>query len=246
MPTFERDDTALYYEEHDSEEHGNGCPVLLLAPGGMRSTVDAWSRAPWNPIDRLSDRYRVIAMDQRNAAGRSRAPIAAGDGWGTFTDDQLALMDHLGHERFHAVGMCIGGPYCMGLIQRAPDRIASAVLMQPIGRSTDNGDAFRQMYDGWAKELRDKRPDVDAAAWDAFRERLFGGDFLFNVDRDFVRQCRTPLLILMGNDLYHPEAISREVAELAPDAELIEDWKQGAGVEAGIERVRAFLDAHSG
>ena len=61
MPVFKRDDVELYYEEH-----GTGFPVLLIAPGGMRSAVSFWERTPWNPIDQLAPHYRVIAMDQRN------------------------------------------------------------------------------------------------------------------------------------------------------------------------------------
>ena len=49
----------------------------------------------------------------------------------------------------------------------------------------------------------------------------------------------------MGNDLYHPEAISREVADLAPRAELIEDWKEGAAVQASAQRVVEFLQTHA-
>ena len=85
MPTFNRGDVSLYYEEH-----GKGFPVLMIAPGGMRSTVSFWEKAPWNPIPLLAAHYRVIAMDQRNAGG-SKAPIRATDGWRVYTEDQLAL-----------------------------------------------------------------------------------------------------------------------------------------------------------
>ncbi len=86
MPFFERDNVKLYYEEH-----GEGFPVLLIAPGGMRSAVPFWYNTPWNPIEQLSPHYRVIAMDQRNA-GQSVGPISASDSWHTFTGDQLALL----------------------------------------------------------------------------------------------------------------------------------------------------------
>ena len=49
-------------------------------------------------------------MDQRNA-GRSHAPLRATDGWQTYTDDQVALLDHLGLETAHVMGMCVGGPF---------------------------------------------------------------------------------------------------------------------------------------
>jgi len=238
MPTFEQGDVTLYYEEH-----GQGFPVLLIAPGGMRSTISFWERTPWNPVDDLSGEFRVIAMDQRNA-GRSKAPIGADDGWQVYTRDQLALMDHLGAERFHVAGMCIGGPYAMGLIEAAPERVASAVLFQPIGLM-DNRQAFYDMFDSWAEELKPERTDVSPQAWDSFKHNMYDGDFLFNVDRDFVRRCQTPLLVLCGADLYHPAPISHEVADLAPNARIIEHWKEGDARESARAAVREFLRSNT-
>jgi pimeloyl-ACP methyl ester carboxylesterase len=178
-------------------------------------------------------------MDQRNA-GQSSAPITASDSWHVYTDDQLALLDHLGVDQFHVAGMCIGGPYVMGLIERAPQRVTSAVLFQPIGLD-NNRDAFYAMFDSWADKLKPERPEVPEEAWASFRESMYGGDFLFNVDRDFVATCRTPLLVLCGRDLYHPESTSREIAELAPNATFIEYWKEGEDLERAKTAVAEFL-----
>src|SRR5687768_6171871 len=102
MPSFERDGVTIHYEEQ-----GTGFPLLLLAPGGMRSVIERWESAPFDPRKELSSDFRVIAMDQRNA-GRSRAPVSASDGWQTYAQDQLALLDQLGIERCHLLGGCIG------------------------------------------------------------------------------------------------------------------------------------------
>jgi pimeloyl-ACP methyl ester carboxylesterase len=238
VPVFENGAVELYYEER-----GEGFPVLLIAPGGMRSAVPFWEGTPWNPVADLADRYRVIAMDQRNA-GRSKGPVTADDGWHTYTRDQLALLDHLGVESFHVAGMCIGGPYCFGLVAAAPDRVASAVLFQTIGL-VDNRQAFYDMFDSWAAELKPQRPEVPPEAWERFKHNMYDGDFLFNVDRDFVAGCRTPLLVLCGNDLYHPRQTSLDIAALAPRAEFIEHWKEGDAQTAARARVRAFLEAHT-
>lgn len=150
-------------------------------------------------------------------------------------------MDHLGVERFHVVGMCIGGPFCMGLIQAAPGRVVSAVLFQPIGLD-GNREAFYQMFDGWADELRaTSHCAVADEDWNRFRSNMYDSDFLFNADRDFVRACETPLLVLAGNNLYHPASISREVAELAPNAALIRRWKDGQDIRAAKAQVATFL-----
>lgn len=239
MPVYERDGASIYFEEH-----GSGFPLLLIAPGGMRSAISFWQNTPWNPIEQLSDRYRVIAMDQRNA-GQSTAPVSVHDGWSTYTADQLGLMDHLGIDQFHVAGMCIGGPYCLGLIQAAPERIASATLFQTIGRD-DNAQAFYTMFDDWAADLQDSMPEVDAGAWSAFRENMYGGDqVLFNVDETFVAQCQTPLLVLMGDDLYHPQSSSRLVAEHAPNVEFIEQWKEGDARRQAMSAFADFLTRHT-
>jgi pimeloyl-ACP methyl ester carboxylesterase len=239
MPQLEREGLSLYYEEH-----GDGFPLLLFAPGGMRSSVEVWERAPWHPIRELASEFRVIAMDQRNA-GRSRATVRPGDGWHSYAADHVALLDHLGIERCLALGGCIGSSFALGLIASLPGRVAAAVLQNPIGLH-DNRDLFYALFDGWAAELASSQPGMDAAAWGAFRERMYGGDFVFNVSRDFVRSCRTPLLVLAGSDPYHPAPISRELAAVAPNAELIEGWKEPEALPGTVARVRQFLRDHAG
>jgi pimeloyl-ACP methyl ester carboxylesterase len=238
MPFFEQGDVKLYYEEE-----GQGFPLLLIAPGGMRSAVGFWKGTPWNPITQLSPRYRVIAMDQRNA-GRSTAPISAEDGWPTYTADQLALMDHLGCDRFAVAGMCIGGSYIMALAAAAPERVAAGVVFQTIGLD-HNREAFYDMFDDWAKELKASRPDIPDHAWESFKQNMYGVDgFLFTADDDQTRSCTTPLLVLLGNDLYHPESSSRRLAELAPNATLVEHWKEPEHHPAAMAAVEQFLDAN--
>lgn len=238
MPIFTRGEITLYYEEQ-----GKGFPLLLIAPGGMRSAVSFWDKTPWNPIVQLAPHYRVIAMDQRNA-GRSSAPIRATDSWHVYTEDQLALLDYLGVDRFHVAGMCIGGSYCMGLIQAAPQRVAAAVLFQPIGL-LNNRPAFFEMFDSWSKEQHAAHPEASDTTWEAFKQTMYGGDFLFNVSREFVARCPSPLLVLLGNDLYHPEATSREIVALAPNATLIERWKEPEHQAAAKTAIERFLAAHT-
>ena len=241
MATFERDGVSIHYQVR-----GGGFPVLLIAPGGMKSVISMWeTTTPWNPIEQLSSDYQVVAMDQRNA-GTSSAPISGDDGWHTYIGDQLALMDHLGADRFHVVGMCIGGPYSMGLIEAAPERVASNVLFQPIGLD-NNREAFYEMFDSWADVLRTtSHTDVPADDWTRFRSNMYDGDkLLFNLDRDFVRACTTPLLVLAGSDLYHPASTSKAIAELAPNVELIENWKESPDREAAMEKTAAFLRRNS-
>jgi pimeloyl-ACP methyl ester carboxylesterase len=238
MPAFERAGVSLYYEES-----GAGYPLLLFAPGGMRSSIEFWRHSPFDPIAELSPHFRVIAMDQRNA-GRSRGPLSASDGWHTYTADHLALLDYLGVQRCHVMGGCIGSSYCLALIKAAPERVSAAVLQNPIGLSGGNHGAFVEMFDNWATALKRNDAGLNDAMLSSFRQIMYGGEFVFSVSRDFVRSCATPMLILAGADLYHPAETSRDIAALAPNAELDLNWKTPEVLPATIAKVRAFLESH--
>ena len=239
MPRFTRSgDITIRYESH-----GEGFPILAIAPGGMKSVRERWGTAPYDPVARLAERYRVITMDQRNA-GESWAPVSSRDGWAQYTEDQLALLDHLGVERFVAMGMCIGGPYALRLCLSAPERARGAVLFQPIGLD-DNRDAFFDMFDQWASSMEDDHPEALGEAWTSLKTNMFGGEFLFGASRGDAAACETPMLVLMGDDHYHPQSVSRELTEIAPNATLIERWKKGTDLDAAAEAIDAFLARHT-
>jgi pimeloyl-ACP methyl ester carboxylesterase len=236
MPTFQRGDATIHYETH-----GEGRPILALAPGGMRSTASAWAKAPFNPVTGLTG-HRVITMDQRNA-GDSTAPVTGDEGWGTYAADQLALLDHLGVERCDLIGMCIGGAFIARLLTTAPERFDRVVAMQPIGLA-GNRDAFHEIFDGWAAELGPAHPEAGPEAWAAYRAALYDGeDPLFSVPTDALAGVSSPLLVLRGNDRYHPIAASELMAATVPGARLVERWKEPEHLPATAETITAFLPA---
>jgi len=203
-----------------------------------------WSHAPWSPIDALADRYRVVAMDQRNA-GESVAPITAADGWPSYAADQLALMDHLGIDRFSVIGMCIGGAFIMSLLVRAPERVRAAVAMQPVGFD-GNRQEFRSIFEEWRATIGDTHPEASDEDWDGCWTNLFGNDhLLWSVPDDQLKGISTPLLVLQGDDVYHPKRASRVLAETAPSATLIERWKDPADQPAARAAVDQFLAEHA-
>jgi pimeloyl-ACP methyl ester carboxylesterase len=238
MSVFENGAVSIHYDRE-----GDGYPVLLIAPGGMRSASELWFNMPWNPRTALTDRYTTIGMDQRNA-GRSSAPVSGRDGWATYAADQLGLLDHLGIERCHVVGMCIGGPYIIGLLTSAPERFTAAVLLQPVGID-ENRQAFHEMFDQWADGLRDRHPEASDEDWTGFRSNMWDGEFVLTATPEQVAACSTPMLVAMGNDLYHPQSTSRRIAELAPGATLVEQWKDGEALVAIDATIRDFLAAHT-
>jgi pimeloyl-ACP methyl ester carboxylesterase len=246
MPMLERPDGHIHYEVH-----GSGFPVLLFAPGGMRSRIAMWQTPQGGPPRPWVDwttalpaaGFTAIAMDQRNA-GRSLTAIRAEDGWHTYTADHLALMDHLGHRRFAVLGGCIGGTYCLTALQAAPERIPCAVLQNPIGLHPEHPGYFPDSHAEWSVEQRAARPDLSTVALAGFGRNMWDGDFVFGVGRDFVSGCRTPCLLLPGSDIPHPAATSTELAALLPAVEVLQDWRGPAHLAEQEHRVLAFLGRH--
>jgi pimeloyl-ACP methyl ester carboxylesterase len=239
MPFVERAGASIYYEQR-----GSGDALLLLAPGGLNSSVQFWGRMPLNPLEAFADEFRVIAMDQRNA-GQSRGPLETDDPWASYARDQLAVLDHLGVERAQVIGCCIGCSFIFELIEQAPERVASGVLMQPIGHDETNPGTFGpQTWEPWGQALVDGGATFDAATLDRFGHGLFDSDFVFSVDRSFLRGAKTPLLLLYGNDRAHPRGVSVELAALLPNVEGVERWRDPDAAPAATERMREFLRAH--
>ena len=232
MPFLQRGDASIYYEEY-----GSGYPVLLFSPGSLQSTIDAWHRAPWDPTVELASEYHVIAMDQRNA-GRSTAPISSHDNWETYLQDHIALLDHLGLERVHVMGACIGVSFALRLIKEQPRRVSATVMQQPIGAN-----APRSVSDGFARwrAALSSHPEATDAVLQQFHDNLYGPLFVYSVTREFVKSCTTPMAVLPGNDQAHPYEIAEELAQLAPNAEFIPDWKQRPALDSAFGRVREFL-----
>ena len=158
MSFYEKGSVRIHYEET-----GSGFPLLMIAGGGLNSTISGLTGgSPFNPVEEFKRDYRCIYADLRNAnGGQSSGPLEIDRPWDSFTDDHLALMDHLGIDKFMVLGFCIGGPFIWNLLRRAPDRIVAAVLAQPSGSRPEMRDLF---YEGnmknWGPELIKRRPDI--------------------------------------------------------------------------------------
>jgi len=183
-------------------------------------------------------------MDQRNAGGRSRAPITAQDNWDTYTADHIALLDHLKVDRCHLYGQCIGGSFILNMLKAQPQRVASAVLAQPIGRVGAMPSGRTPRFQMWADSLKD-HPEATDQVLDAVYQNLYGRGFVYCVDRAFVSTVTTPCLVLAGNDEAHPLPISEELAKLLPNCDFVREWKTGDALTSARARVTEFLAKHT-
>ena len=245
MPFYTKGDVRIRYEEA-----GSGFPLLATPGGGLNSRVSNWPTQVFNAMEEFKNDFRCITMDQRNASGgESTGPVQTDDPWGAFADDQLGLMDHLGIREFSFIGYCIGGPFALKLIERAPERVLAAVLCQPVGHHKELPDA---MYDSgrdvWGSELCTSRSDVTMETVEKYLHNLYRlqPDFMYSVSRDFARSCQTPMLVMPDDTPAHSYEAAMDLVALAPQAEVtVYPWKESPDVKARtISQARDFLLAH--
>jgi pimeloyl-ACP methyl ester carboxylesterase len=242
---YEKGPVRIHYTEA-----GSGFPLLLIAGGGLNSTISGLARGPFDAIAEFKGEYHCIASDLRNAIeGQSSGPLEIDRPWDSFTDDHIGVMDHLGINKFMVMGFCIGGPLVWNLLKRAPDRVVAAVLAQPSGSRPEARDMF---YEGnmktWGPALVAKRHDITMETVDKFLTKMYRNnpDFVITVTRDFVRNCQTPVLILPDDIPAHPYAVAMEAAMLAPHAEVsMFPWKEPKErIPLAVRQIRSFLRAH--
>jgi pimeloyl-ACP methyl ester carboxylesterase len=227
---------------------------------------------PWNELPAKSDdtaaadddddaiatphqhnHFFLIGMDQR-FANRSTGAIQKGDGWHTFLQDQIALLDCLEIQKCHLLGSCIGPSYAFQLMKHAPERFGRCVMLQPIGltkRTTEPGesweglntDASWRWFGDWANEMIETQKSSDLQLLRQLHDNMFLHDFVFSVTRQEAARIQHPLLVFMGKDIFHPSETSRQIARIAPRTELVQVWRD-AGPEKLAEaarKIEAFL-----
>ena len=244
---YEKGSVRIYYEEA-----GSGFPLMLLPGGGLNSTIAGLkSGNPFPAIEEFKGEYRCITADLRNApSGQSTGPVEVDRPWESYADDQLGLMDHLGIDKFMVMGFCIGGPFIWSLLKRAPNRIAGAVVAQPVGWRPEMRDPKYpgNFWKGWPAQINAKRPEIPVQTAEQFTIRMFetNPDFVFTVTRDFVRGCQNPILVMPDDVPAHPYAVAMECAMLAPKAEVsIFPWKEPKErIPLAVRQIHSFLKAH--
>ena len=246
MKFFQKGNVRIRYQEW-----GSGFPLLLISGGGLNGSIRGTLNSPFNPVDEFSNEFRCIAFDPRNSNnGESTGPLDVERPWDSHADDQIALMDHLGIDRFMVLGFCIGGPFTWNLLERAPKRVVAAVLAQPSGSRPEARDLFYENnIKGWGPELVKRRPEITMAQVDQFLTRMYrtNPDFVFTVTREFVKSCQTPVLILPDDIPAHPYAVAMEAAMLAPNAQVsLYPWKEPKDrLPLAVRHVRSFLKANT-
>lgn len=114
---------------------GDGPPLLMYSPGGFDATLEKWRTqgiyARIRLLDHLPDKYRCIVFDRREC-GQSGGRVEALR-WEDYAAQGRGLLDHLGIERAHLLGACMGCCPVLAFAVAQPERVLSMVLYWPVG-----------------------------------------------------------------------------------------------------------------
>ncbi len=208
MPTASIGDIQLYYDQS-----GHGEPLLLIR--GLGADSNAWVRQ--RP---LSGCYRTITFDNRGV-GRSSKPPGP---YSTrqMADEAAAVLDHLGVDRAHVVGVSMGGMIAQELALNHRSRVGALVLACTYPEPDGVAHAMRS----GAFEHFTGSPATDAEA---------AADLLAALDPLALFQYMLPAV-------FSGRFIREELATLGP--QLTAGFKYGFSVEALLAQTAACL-AHS-
>ncbi len=168
MERIEANGVALAYELSGSD----AAPTVVL------SHSLAAASGMWEPqVTALSGPYRILSYDMRGH-GESDAPEGPYS-FEMLADDVAGLMDALGIERAHFVGLSIGGMIGQHFALRHPDKVDRLALCSTTSRVPAEG---RPMWDQRIKDVVEQGMESQVAPT---IDRWFTPDFL-NGDPDAV------------------------------------------------------------
>ena len=256
MPTIDIDGRNIYYEEH-----GEGEPLLGVM--GLAADTLAWTLQ----VPAFSQRHRTVVFDNRDV-GRS-SYVEADYDVADMAQDALALADALGLDRFHLVGVSMGGAIAQELALAIPERVRTLTLAVSFAAGGAYGRALAENWGARVKKLsREEHVDelLLLTLSEGFFENAEAVDFVRSValsnpnpqaPEAFGRQLHAssrhragdrlaslamPVHVIGAeHDILLPVWKSREVAELIPGARL--SVIEGAPHGLQLERAQEFNDA---
>lgn len=259
MPLISANGVELFYDLTGPE----GAPVVAFS-NSIGTTAEMWDAQ----VRALSGRYRCLRYD---TSGHGRSPATRGEaGVETLADDLAGLLDGLGIERLHLVGLSLGGMTAQAFAAKYPDRLRSLTLMATA--------AHLPPAEAWETRARTVEAEGMAAIVDAVMPRWFTPGyqdspqaratrerFVANDAHGYAVCCRAirdmdlrpglsritaPTLIIAGaDDPATPVAMMEEIRAGIADAELVVVSR--AAHLLAVERAEvvnrhltAFLDGH--
>jgi pimeloyl-ACP methyl ester carboxylesterase len=114
---------------------GTGTPLLMFSPGGFDATLDKWRTqsiyARIQPLDHLARNHTCIVFDRRET-GESGGRVEHIT-WDHYVQQGSGLLQHLGIERAHIMGGCMGVSPAIRFGVTHPEATVSLLLFWPVG-----------------------------------------------------------------------------------------------------------------
>jgi len=114
---------------------GSGPPLLMFSPGGFDATIEKWrTQGIYKEIqflDQLPAHFTCILFDRRET-GQSGGRVERVT-WADYVVQATGLLDHLGIEKAHLMGGCMGCSVAAAFATQRPERVLSMVLFWPVG-----------------------------------------------------------------------------------------------------------------
>jgi pimeloyl-ACP methyl ester carboxylesterase len=130
MPFATIDGIATRYEVV-----GSGPPLLMFSPGGFDATLEKWTTlgvyARTKPMDHLPKKCTCIVFDRREC-GQSGGRVEHIT-WAHYVAQGRGLLRHLGIERAHLMGGCMGCSPVIAFAAAHPQSVMSMILWWPVG-----------------------------------------------------------------------------------------------------------------
>ncbi|MEU6766684.1 alpha/beta hydrolase [Streptomyces sp. NPDC046853] len=181
-------------------------PALLLVMGAQASGL-GWPDAL---VDALAARHQVIRYDHRDTGRSTTAfdehPYAITD----LARDAVAVLDGLGVERAHLVGMSLGGMLTQLVLADHPERVLSATLIgtcalsdtpyaAPDGTRVAVGELpgiAPEVLEMWSRPVEDKGPEAELDRRVEHWRVLNGG--MLDVDDSYFRDLERRIITHTG------------------------------------------------
>jgi pimeloyl-ACP methyl ester carboxylesterase len=114
---------------------GSGPALLMFSPGGFDARIEKWTDlgvyARIKLLDHLPQHFTCIAFDRREN-GQSGGRVEK-IGWDSYVRQAAGLLDHLGIDRAHLLGGCMGCCPVAAFAVAHPARTLSMVHYWPVG-----------------------------------------------------------------------------------------------------------------
>lgn len=114
---------------------GSGPALLMFSPGGFDATIEKWSSlgvyARTRPLEHLARHYTCIVFDRREC-GQSGGRVEHVN-WSDYVRQGKGLLDHLGIDKAHLMGGCMGCCPVAAFAAAYPEATLSMILYWPVG-----------------------------------------------------------------------------------------------------------------